>query len=67
MMWILRYLKDRPREVLLYHKHKMTNPSEIQGFIYADWAGSPFDRRSTSVYSIRLGGNMVMWTSKKAE
>lgn len=31
----------------------------------ADYAGSIVDRRSTSRYCAFLGGNFVMWRSKK--
>ncbi|WMV13499.1 hypothetical protein MTR67_006884 [Solanum verrucosum] len=39
--------------------------SILTGYIDVDWAGSPFDRRSTSGYSILVGGNLVSWKSKK--
>ncbi|XP_048235710.1 uncharacterized protein LOC125371219 [Ricinus communis] len=34
-------------------------------YSYADWAGSPNDRRSTSGYCAFMGGNLVTWRSKK--
>ena len=34
-------------------------------YIDADWAGSIADNRSTSGYSTLLGGNLVIWWSKK--
>lgn len=62
MKQILRHLKGCPGEGLLHRKNRMNNPLEIQGFTDADWAGSPFDRRSTSKsgYYIKLGGNIVV-------
>lgn len=30
-----------------------------------NWAGSSYDRRSTSGYYIKLGGNMIVWKIKK--
>lgn len=42
---MLRYLKSRPCEGLLYTKHKLVATLEIQGFVDAHWSGSIFDRR----------------------
>lgn len=65
-MKILRYLKTCPAKGLWYNtKHEMGNTLEIQGYVDADWAGSPYDRRSTSDYCIKLGGNLVVWKGKK--
>ena len=36
----------------------------IIGYIDADWAGSPSDRRSTSGCCVLVGGNLVLWKSK---
>lgn len=38
---------------------------DIQCFVDVDWAGNVHDRRSTSGYCVTLGGNMVIWKSKK--
>ncbi|WMV14023.1 hypothetical protein MTR67_007408 [Solanum verrucosum] len=58
----LRYIKSAPGKGLLYedqgHEH-------ITGYTDADWAGSPSDRRSTSGYCVLVGGNLVLWKSKK--
>lgn len=43
----------------------MERALEVQGFVDVDWAWTPFDRRSTSGYSIKVGGNLVVWKSKK--
>ncbi|XP_031101938.1 uncharacterized protein LOC116005841 [Ipomoea triloba] len=59
---ILRYVKRSPGTALLYKDHGHT---EIVGYTDADWAGCPWDRRSTSGYCILLGGNLVSWKSKK--
>jgi len=37
----------------------------IAGISYADWAGSPIDRRSTTNYCVFVGENLVLWKSKK--
>jgi len=59
---ILRYVKRSPGTGLLYKDHGHT---EIVGYTDADWAGCPWDRRSTSGYCILFGGNLVSWKSKK--
>lgn len=41
---------------LLYGKHKIGKLHDIYGYVDADWAGSSFDRRSTSVTVSILAG-----------
>lgn len=62
---ILRYLKKFPARGMLYKRKDDDNSQMIQGFVDSDWAGFVHDRRSTSGYCISLGGNMVIWKSKK--
>lgn len=57
----MRYLKGQPWKGQLYTKHQNGNALEIHGFVDVDWAGSSFDRRSTSGYCVKLGGNLVVW------
>lgn len=38
---------------------------DVQVFVGVDWAGSSYDRRSTSVYCNKVGGNLIVWKSKK--
>ena len=37
----------------------------MEAFTDADWTSSIDDRRSTSDYCTFLGGNLIMWKSKK--
>lgn len=62
---ILRYHRKCLARGLFYRKHKYEDPLYVEGFADSDRAGSVFDRRSTSGYCIRLGGNLVIWKSKK--
>lgn len=58
---ILRYLKSSPGRGLMFSKN---NHLSVDG-TYADWAGTMFDRKSTSEYFTFVGGNLVTWRSKK--
>ncbi|XP_042511753.1 uncharacterized mitochondrial protein AtMg00810-like [Macadamia integrifolia] len=62
MYCILRYLKSSQGKGLLYSRN---NHLRIKGYTDADWAGSVFDRRSTSGYCTFVGSNLVTWRSKK--
>lgn len=44
---------------------KRVEPLEVQCFADSDWAGSVYDRWSTSGYSVTLGGNVVIWKRKR--
>ena len=59
---ILCYLKGAPGRGIVYKDHGHFN---IECFTDADWAGSKEDRRSTTGYSVFVGGNLVSWRSKK--
>ncbi|XP_073101446.1 secreted RxLR effector protein 161-like [Elaeis guineensis] len=59
---VLCYLKGCPGRGLLFSQH---NTFQVERFTDADWAGSLDDRRSISGYCTYVGGNLVIWRSKK--
>jgi len=59
---ILQYLKKSPRRGLLFKRNEKLI---MEVYTDADYAGSIIDRKSTSEYSMFLGGNLVTWKSKK--
>uniref|UniRef100_A0A2N9H562 Uncharacterized protein n=1 Tax=Fagus sylvatica TaxID=28930 RepID=A0A2N9H562_FAGSY len=59
---ILKYLKNAPSRGLFY---RSSGHLRIEGYTNADWAGSPSNRKSTTGYCTFIGGNLVMWRSKK--
>ena len=59
---ILKYIKKSPGKGLLYGSN---NHTRVVCYSDADWARSPFDRRSTSGYCISIGGNLISWKIKK--
>ena len=59
---ILKYIKSSPGKGLLYDSKSNT---KVVCYSDVDWAGSPFDRRSTSAYCVSIGGNLISWKSKQ--
>ena len=59
---VLWYINSDPGKGLLYDDQ---GHERITGYTDIDWAGSPFDRGSTSEYCDLVGGNLVSWKSKK--
>lgn len=59
---VLRYLKGT-----VYHGLHIKNSDnlEITGYLDADWACCPDDRRSIAGYCVYLGDTLVSWSSKK--
>ena len=59
---ILCYLKGAPGQGMLYSNH---GHNRVECFTDSDWVGSKEDRRSTFGYCVFIGGNLVLWKSKK--
>ena len=59
---VLRYAKGTLNYGLFYPYGANV---EVCGYTDADWAGSSYDRRSTSGYVFSLGSAAVSWSSKK--
>ena len=59
---ILRYLKSSPGKGLMFSKN---NHLKIKGYIDVDWAENIAYRKSTLGYFTFVGGNFVIWRSKK--
>ncbi|RVW75057.1 Retrovirus-related Pol polyprotein from transposon RE2 [Vitis vinifera] len=62
VLLILRYLKGTLFHGLFYSAQ---SPLVLRAFSYADWAGDPTDRRSTTGYCFLLGSSLISWRSKK--
>jgi len=62
VMRILQYLKSSPGKGIMFTKGDTLN---IEGYTNADWASSIDDRSSTTGYLTFVGGNLVIWRSKK--
>ncbi|XP_042028443.1 secreted RxLR effector protein 161-like [Salvia splendens] len=61
---ILRYVKGTLSYRLLY---KNCDNFLLSGFVDANWAGDPNDRRSTTGYCFSTGSAVISWCSKKQE
>ncbi|GKD31583.1 ribonuclease H-like domain-containing protein [Tanacetum coccineum] len=42
-----------------------SSTTDLVAYSYADWAGCPTTRRSTFVYCVFLGNNLLSWSSKR--
>ena len=59
---VLRYLRGTSQFKLWY---RQTEGVKLQGFIDADWAGSPSDQKRTLGGIFNLGSAAVSWYSRK--
>ena len=62
VLCILRYLKGTIFHGIFYSAQ---SPLVLREFSYADWAGDPTDRKSTTSYCFFLGSSLISWRSKK--
>ena len=59
---MLSYLKGNAQCGLWY---RQTEGLKLQGFIDADWVGSPFNKKSTSRGIFNIGLVVVSWYNRK--
>ena len=60
---ILRYLSGIPNFAIFFQR----GPLSLLAFSDSDWAGDPFDYRSTTGYLVYLGFNPITWSAKKQD
>ena len=58
---VLRYVKGTLSHGIYFSRGPLT----LTAFTDADWAGDPFDRKSTTGFMVFLGSNPISWSSKK--
>ncbi|GKD28342.1 ribonuclease H-like domain-containing protein [Tanacetum coccineum] len=61
---VLRYLRGTTDLGLQLFR---STTSQLIAYSDADWAGCPATRRSTSVYCVFLGDNLMTWSSKRQD
>ena len=59
---VLQYLQGT---ISLGFHFKPTDRLELEGYADVDWASSLNDKKSSSGYYTYLGGNLIVWSSKK--
>ena len=62
---ILRYLKTTKEEKLTYTKQPECMANKLYGFVDADHASNPEDRKSVGGYVLFLNGGAISWSSRK--
>ena len=67
MLGILCFFFNLIFEHLIYYELMLLKNGhlDIENYTDADWARNLFDRKSTSGYFTFIGGNLVIWRSKK--
>ena len=58
---IIKYLKATMGKGVMFQRN---GDLRLEAYIDVDWVGSIVDRRSTTQYSMFLGGNLITWRSK---
>ncbi|GFZ14648.1 hypothetical protein Acr_24g0008380 [Actinidia rufa] len=58
---ILRYIQGTLAHGLQFTRGSFT----LNAYVDSDWAGDPFNRRSTTGYCVFLGPNIISWSAKK--
>ena len=61
---ILRYLSTTPNLGITYGAE---GPSELTGYVDADWAEDVESRRSTTGYAFKLNGGAISWCSRRQQ
>lgn len=59
---VLRYVKGTDDFQLTYRRRDV---AALYGYVDADWANCPNDRKSTTGYLLNVFGNTIIWSSKK--
>ena len=62
---VLRYLKATKKQKLIYTKHEPCEANRLYGYVDADHAGNPDDRKSVEDYVLMLNGGAVSRSSRK--
>jgi len=58
--WVLRYLRGTSSYCITYNK----SSESVCEYVYSDFAGDLYKRRSTSGYVFTLAGGAISWMSK---
>lgn len=62
MKRVLNYVQGTLGYGIMFRPFSVLN---LEAFSNTDWIGNLEDRRSSSVYCIYIGGNLIQWSSKK--